>query len=63
MNEILFQTWLLANGYDQQSWMPGLLRSLRKRYEKSQEMIVVDSRGCEWPAKTYRVNEVKEMPR
>jgi hypothetical protein len=63
MNEVLFQAWLLANGYDAQSWMPGLYRMLRRRFEKSQEKIVVDSRGCDWPQRTYRVTEVKENPK
>lgn len=60
MNEFLFQTWLLANGYDQERWMPGLLRALRKRFEKSQEKIVVDGTGCDWPQRVHRVSEVKE---
>ncbi len=63
MNESAFHAWLLIQGYDQQSWIPGLLRSLRRRFEKSQEKLVIDGTGCEWPTRTYRVSEVKEMPR
>ena len=55
MNEVLFQAWMLANGYDQQSWMPGLLRSLRRRFEKSQERIVIDGE-CQWPQRVHRVS-------
>jgi hypothetical protein len=61
MSELLFQTWLLANGYDQQSWMPGLLRMLRRRYERSQEVLVIDGTGCEWPMRVHRVSQVKEV--
>jgi hypothetical protein len=63
MSDLLFEMWLRAHGFDQQVWLPGLLRALRRRYEKSQERLVIDSTGCEWPTKVYRVNEVKEMPR
>ena len=41
-NDLLFQAWLIANNFDQQAWLPGLLRALKARYEKSQEKIVVD---------------------
>jgi hypothetical protein len=60
MNDLLFQAWLMANGYDQQSWMPGLLRSLRARYEKSLEMIVV-SGECQWPQRAYRVTQSENV--
>jgi hypothetical protein len=63
MNDLLFELWLRAHGFDQQVWLPGLLRALRRRYERSQERLVVDGTGCEWPTKVYRVSEVKEMPR
>ena len=63
MSDLLFEIWLRAHGFDQQAWLPGLLRALKARYEKSQEKIVVDGAGCSWPQRTYRVNEVKEMPR
>ena len=56
MNETAFQAWLLIQGYDQQSWMPGLLRTLKRRFEKSQEKIVVDG-DCQWPQRTYRINQ------
>jgi hypothetical protein len=62
-NDLLFQAWLLANNYDAQVWLPGLLRALRARYERSLQKIVVDGRDCQWPQRTYRVSEVKEMPR
>jgi hypothetical protein len=62
-NDLLFQAWLIANNFDQQVWQAGLLRMLRTRFERSQQKIVIDGTGCEWPTKVYRVNEVKEMPR
>jgi hypothetical protein len=62
VNEVLFQAWMLANGYDAQSWMPGLLRSLRRRFEKSQERLVIDGE-CRWPQKTYRIPHVNENPK
>ena len=60
MNESAFQAWLLVQGYDQQSWMPGLLRSLRARYEKSLETIVVDGE-CQWPKRVYRLSEEENV--
>jgi hypothetical protein len=63
MSDLLFQAWMIANGYDAQSWMPGLYRMLRRRYERSLEKIVIDGRYCQWPQRVHRVSEVKEMPR
>ena len=62
MSDLLFEIWLRAHGFDQEVWLPGLLRALRTRYERSLEKLVIDGTGCEWPTKVYRVNEVKEMP-
>ncbi|MCE3018974.1 MAG: hypothetical protein ACK56W_19250 [Pirellula sp.] len=59
MSDLLFHTWLLANGFDQERWMPGLLRALRKRFEKSQERLVIDGE-CQWPQRVHRVSETKE---
>jgi hypothetical protein len=64
MNDTAFQAWLLIQGYDQQSWIPGLLRALKRRFEKSheksQERIVVDG-DCRWPQRTYRVNRTVDL--
>ncbi len=57
-----FQTWLLDRGLDQERWQPGLLRALRARYERSLEKIVVDGRDCQWPTRTYRVNQNENTP-
>ena len=62
MNESAFYAWLLIQNLDQQIWLPELLAALKRRFEKSQERLVIDGTGCEWPTKVYRVNEVKEMP-
>jgi hypothetical protein len=63
MSDLLFEMWLRAHGFDQQVWLPGLLRALRTRYERSQQKLVIDGTGCEWPQRVHRVSEVKEMPR
>lgn len=60
MSDLLFEIWLRAHGFDQQVWLPGLLRALRARYERSLEKLVIDGTGCEWPTKVYRVSEPKE---
>jgi hypothetical protein len=60
MNDLLFEMWLRAHGFDQQVWLPGLLRALRRRYERSMERLVIDGTGCDWPTKVYRVSETKE---
>jgi hypothetical protein len=61
-NDLLFQAWLIANNFDQQVWQAGLLRMLRARYERSQEKIVIDGRDCQWPTRTYRVNQNENTP-
>ena len=58
-----FHAWLLLQNLDQQIWLPELLAALKRRFEKSMERLVIDGTGCEWPQKTYRITEVKEMPR
>ena len=58
-----FHAWLLLQNLDQQIWLPELLAALKRRVEKSMERLVIDGTGCEWPQKTYRITEVKEMPR
>ncbi len=63
MSDLLFEMWLRAHGFDQQVWLPGLLRALRARYERSLEKLVIDGRDCQWPQRVYRVSQVKEMPR
>lgn len=63
MSDLLFGMWLRAHGFDQEVWLPGLLRALRARYERSLEKIVIDGTGCEWPQKTYRITETMEEPR
>jgi hypothetical protein len=63
MSDLLFEMWLRAHGFDQEVWLPGLLRALRRRYERSLEKIVIDGRDCQWPQRVHRVNEVKEIPR
>ena len=61
-DDLLFQAWLIANNFDQQVWLPGLLRALRRRYEKSQERLVIDSTGCEWPQRVHRVSQNENTP-
>jgi hypothetical protein len=56
MSDLLFQAWMIANGYDAQSWMPGLYRMLRRRYEKSMERLVIDGE-CRWPQRVHRVSQ------
>jgi len=63
MSDLLFEMWLRAHGFDQQVWLPGLLRALRRRYERSMERLVIDGTGCDWPQRTYRVSETKEETR
>ena len=63
MNESAFYAWLLIQNLDQQIWLPELLAALKRRFEKSEERLVIDGTGCEWPTKVYRVNEVKENPK
>ncbi len=60
MSDLLFEMWLRAHGFDAQVWLPGLLRALRRRYEKSIEKLVIDGRDCQWPQRVYRVSEPKE---
>ena len=62
MSDLLFEMWLRAHGFDQQVWLPGLLRALRARYERSLEKLVNDGTGCEWPQKTYRVSQNENTP-
>jgi hypothetical protein len=62
MSDLLFQAWMIANGYDAQSWMPGLYRMLRRRFEKSQERLVIDGRDCSWPQRVYRVSQNENTP-
>jgi hypothetical protein len=57
MNDFLFEMWLRANGFDQERWLPGLLRALRARYERSLEKIVIDGRDCQWPMRVHRVSQ------
>jgi hypothetical protein len=56
-NDLLFQAWLIANNFDQQVWQAGLLRTLRARYERSLEKIVIDGRDCQWPMRVYRLSQ------
>jgi hypothetical protein len=60
MNETAFHAWLLLQNLDQQVWLPELLAALKRRFERSQQKIVVDGTGCEWPTRVFRVIEVKE---
>jgi hypothetical protein len=56
MSDLLFEMWLRAHGFDQQVWLPGLLRALRARYERSLQKIVIDGE-CQWPQRVHRVSQ------
>jgi hypothetical protein len=56
VNETAFHAWLLVQGFDQQSWVPELLQSLRRRYEQTLGQIVIDGRDCQWPQRVHRVS-------
>jgi hypothetical protein len=62
MNDTAFHAWLILQNLDQQVWLPELLAALKRRFEKSMERIVVDGE-CQWPQRTYRIIEVKEVIR
>jgi hypothetical protein len=62
MSDLLFEIWLRAHGFDQEVWLPGLLRALRTRYERSQQKIVIDGRDCQWPQRVHRVSSNENTP-
>jgi hypothetical protein len=62
MSDSAFLAWLIVENLDQQIWIPELLAALKRRFEKSQEKLVIDGTGCEWPTRTYRVNQNENTP-
>ena len=63
MSENAFHAWLLLQNLDQQNWLPEMIATLKRRFEKSMEKLVIDGRDCQWPTRTYRVSETMEEPR
>jgi hypothetical protein len=62
MSDLLFEMWLRANNFENQVWQAGLLRALKARFAKSQERLVIDGTGCQWPTRVYRVNQNENTP-
>ena len=60
MSENAFHAWLLLQNLDQQNWLPEMIATLKRRFEKSQQMIVVDG-DCQWPRKVYRVTQAENV--
>ena len=59
MSENAFHAWLLLQNLDQQNWLPEMIATLKRRFEKSQQMIVVDG-DCQWPRRVYRLTQQEE---
>ena len=57
-----FKQWSKDHNFDQERWTPGLLRALRTRYERSQQKLVIDGTGCEWPQRVHRVSSNENTP-
>lgn len=60
MSENAFHAWLLLQNLDQQNWLPEMIATLKRRFEKSQQMIVVDG-DCQWPRRVYRLSQEENV--
>jgi hypothetical protein len=57
-----FHAWILLQNLDQQIWIPELLSALKRRFEASQQKIVIDGRDCQWPQRVHRVSSNENTP-